>query len=395
MYDVAVVGAGPAGSTAALGIARSGLKTIVIERRTEIGVPVQCGELLPTPHEMKDLFPSAPRAQRLARVPSEVIVNKCKIMRLVSPSGHKYDFRLHANIVDRTRLDQHFARLAQNAGAEIVLQTRAVRRDPDNTLHLRGPKGSSKIKARVVVGADGPRSMVAQSIGNRYDNPSFELSQTMSFTLADVNTDPNVAEMYFGEHVAPGGYAWVIPRGSHEANVGLGVRGAFAAPDRPLRDYLHSFVKRDPLVAPRMRGGKIVRRIGATVPVAGPVERTWSDNVVLVGDAAGHVMASNGGGIPTAMVGGELAAEAVVAHLEKRTSLRLYEQAWKQEMGRELETALAVLRVADQVMRADAITEVCMRLAGSYFLEPLIRCRLPLAVEFASKTLVKTLQTIF
>ncbi len=387
-----VVGAGPAGSVAAYGLARSGFKTLLVERRREVGVPVQCGELLPTPQEMSDLFPNSPRAQRLVDVPSDIIVNRTRIMRLVSPRGRKYDFQLHANIVDRSRLDQYLARKAQDAGAKLVLRTRVTERDPNNIIDMRGPGGRTEAKARVVVGADGPRSLIAKSIGNRYDRPDVELSQTMSFTLADIETDPSIAEMYFGEHVAPGGYGWVIPRGFHEANVGLGVRAAFAAPERPLRDYLHTFVKKDPMVAPRMRGGRIIRRIGATVPVAGPVRHTWSENVVLVGDAAGHVMASNGGGIPTAMVGGELAAEAVAAHLERGTSLGQYEVAWRREMGRELETALSVLRVADEVMRSDAITEVCMRLAGSYFLEPMIRCRLPLAVDFAAKSFVKVLQ---
>lgn len=393
-YDVIVVGAGPAGSTTAIELARRGLKTLMVERRKVVGVPVQCGELLPTPREMKDLFPNAPRAQRLVDVPKEVIVNRTKIMRLVSPRGQQYDFRLHTNIIDREKFDQHLARRAQDNGAELWTRSRVTRRDPDNTLHIVRPDGKVEVRGKVVVGADGPRSLIARSIGNEYTRPDFELSQTMSYTFTEIETDPTVAEMFFGERVAPGGYAWVIPRGAHEANVGMGLRPYFAKPDKPLRNYLQYFVSKDPLVRPRMRGGKIIRRIGATVPVAGPVARTWTDNVLLVGDAAGHVMASNGGGIPTAMVGGELAALTIMRHFEHGESLATYERAWRREMGRELETALAVLRVADQVMRSDTITEVSMRLARSYFLEQLIRCRLPLAVSLAAKTFVNVLQAV-
>ncbi|MHA1216968.1 MAG: NAD(P)-binding protein, partial [Candidatus Thorarchaeota archaeon] len=84
-YDVIVVGAGPAGSTVAAAVAKSGFSTLVVERRRVVGLPVQCGELLPTPREMADLFPNSPRAQRLADVPSDVIVNRTRTMRLVSP----------------------------------------------------------------------------------------------------------------------------------------------------------------------------------------------------------------------------------------------------------------------------------------------------------------------
>jgi len=393
-YDVIVVGAGPAGSTVAAAVAKSGFSTLVVERRRVVGLPVQCGELLPTPREMADLFPNSPRAQRLADVPSDVIVNRTRTMRLVSPKGRAYDFPLEASILDRTKFDQHLATRAQDYGAELLLATRATRRDPDNTVRLRGPAGMSEVRGTVVVGADGPLSLISRSIGNVYQRPDFQLSQAQSVTLTNIEIDSTIAEMYFGSSVAPGGYAWVIPRGPDEANIGMGFRPAFAEPSCGLRDHLRAFAYSHPLVAPRTRSGRPVRRVAATIPVSGPVRRTWADNVVLVGDAAGHVMASNGGGIPTAMVGGEIAAESIVAFLENGVPLSSYENGWRREMGRELESALAVLRVADEVMLSDTVTEICMRLAGSFFLEPLIRCRLPGPVSLAARTLVPVLQRL-
>ena len=128
--------------------------------------------------------------------------------------------------------------------------------------------------------------------------------------------------------------------------------------------------------------------------MAGPVGHSYSDNVVLVGDAAGHVMASNGGGIPQALGGGYIAGHVVASHLEKGTELSVYERIWRNEFGHELDTALSILRIADSIMTSDPLTNVCMRLAGRQFLEPLIRCRLPLPVEFVSKTFVRVFNSI-
>ncbi len=391
-FDVVVVGAGPAGATVAAGTAGRGLSTILLERRRALGEPVLCGELLPTPSEMGDLFPRSPRGVRLTDVPRHLILDRTRTIRLISPRGRRYEFRFSANIIDRARFDPFLVTVAEDAGAELRLCNTVVRRNRDNTVLVRTPDGISEIRGRVVVGADGPVSVVARSIGVEYKDPSSQLSQSASVTLADVDTDVSVVEMFFGSSVAPGGYAWVIPRGPSEANVGLGLRPAFAAPGVPPRRYLHRFILSHTFVARRLRGGRVVRQIGALIPVDGPVERTYSDEgVLLVGDAAGHVMASNGGGIPTALIGGEIAAESIVNHLEFGTPLSAYEKGWKQEFGRELYTALSIRHIADKAMTTDAVTEVTMRLAGTRLLEQLIRCRLPLPVDIASRTLLRAL----
>lgn len=207
--------------------------------------------------------------------------------------------------------------------------------------------------------------------------------------MGGADVDSSVVEMYFGGKVAPGGYAWVIPKGEDIVNVGFGMRRSIAKDDAPLRTYLDRFVFKT--LASSLKGAKILSRVGAIIPVGGPLEKTWSKNVLLIGDAAGHVMASNGGGIPTALCGGMIAGDVILGHLKEETPLSEYEEQWRAEFGLELQTALRVLRVADTVMPSDAITDICMRLAGVRFLEPMIRCRLPLPVNLASKTMVKIL----
>jgi digeranylgeranylglycerophospholipid reductase len=393
-YDVAVVGAGPAGCTAARVTAEKGFKTIVIERRRRVGVPIQCGEYLPTPREMRDLLRDSPRAARLVDIPSRLVDNRCEQLRLLSPLGKAFEFKLQSNVIDRAKFDRYLSKRAVDAGVELRLETMALDRTKSNNLALRGKNGTDEISAKVVVGADGPRSMISRSIGNRYENEGRDLCPSLNFVMEDVDCDPKTTEMYFGKEIAPGGYSWIIPKGANKANVGFGMRWPFGVPGSSLKHYLHRFIKKNPILTPKTLQARITSRVGATIPVGGPVNRTFSNNVVLVGDAAGHVMASNGGGIPTALAGGEIAGEAIESHLTEGAHLSCYEDYWRREFGTELYTALRILRIADQVMESDRITDQCMRLAGSRYLKHLVKCRLPFPVDLASKTLVRVLAYI-
>ena len=389
IYDVAVIGAGPAGTSAAEVTARNDLHTLVLDRRRKVGAPVQCGELIPTPSEARRLFPNSTRMSKAVNVPAEFITNQTQVIRLISPNGKSFEFPFEANIVDRSRYDQYLADSAENVGAEIQLDSTVINRSITNELKVKTKNSVQTINSRLVIGADGSKSVVARSLGPRFIQPESDLSPALQYVMSDVDIDPTIVEMYFGSSIAPGGYAWVIPKGEGIANIGFGMRRSIGGDMTPLKRYIERFAFNT--LAQKTKNAKILQRVGAIIPVGGPLKTTWSNNVILVGDAAGHVMASNGGGIPTALCGGQIAGETVVNHLTKNASLSLYERKWRTEYGLELETALQVLRVADTVMPSDTLTDICMNLAGVRFLEPLIRCRLPLPISLASKTLVKAL----
>ncbi|MHA2386652.1 MAG: geranylgeranyl reductase family protein, partial [Candidatus Thorarchaeota archaeon] len=293
-YDVIVVGAGPAGCTAARVTAAAGFNTLVVDRRREIGVPIHCGEFLPTPQEMHDLLRDSPRASRLVDIPDKLITNRTNRLMLASPLSYKFYFKLKANVIDRTRFDQFIASQAKAAGAEILLSATAIQRSQSNRLVVHQAGKKIEMNARVIVGADGPSSLISKSMGNHYQNIGRDLCPSLNYVLTEIECDPTTTEMYFGNQIAPGGYSWIIPKGEGVANVGFGMRRPFGAPEVPLKQYLHRFIKSHPLVSSRTRKAKITSRVGAIIPVGGPVNRTYSENAVLVGDAAGHVMASNG-----------------------------------------------------------------------------------------------------
>lgn len=393
-FDVAVVGAGPAGSTTARILARKGYKTAVIERRSEIGVPIHCGELLPTIPELLDIFPHSKRLQHLGNVPKEFVTNKTSRTQLISPQGHAVEFKFGTNIIDRTKYDQYLAHQASDAGCETYLRSAVVNRSASNHIKFKSRSGPDSLDAKVVVGADGPSSIIARTLGNSYSSPERDLSPSINFIMKNVECDEDVVQMYFGRNIAPGGYSWIIPKGDSMANVGFGLRRCISTPGTSLLTYLKHFIAKNKIAAPQLKRAKVVSRVGAIIPVAGPVSKTSSNNAVLVGDAAGHVMASNGGGIPTALSGGSIAGHVIAAHLENHIPLSTYDRIWKYEFGKELDTALSVLRIADSVMTSDPLTDVCMRIAGTQFLEPLIRCRLPVPVDFVSKTFLRAFNAI-
>ena len=388
-FDVAVVGAGPAGSTAANILSSKGFKTVLIDRRKRIGVPIQCAEFLPTPAEIKDIFPRSRYMPKLVDVPSEFVTNRTSQTSLISPDGHAVDFSFKTNIIDRSKYDLHLAQQAIDAGCELHLSSLVTERSLSNVLLMRTSSGQRQLHSNVVIGADGPSSLISKTLGNYYTDVDRDLSLSLNYLMSGVECNEDEVLLFFGKNIAPGGYSWIIPKGGSKANVGFGLRKSLSVPDISLTTYMKNFIHKNKVAAPMLKSAKILSRVGALIPMAGPVPRTYSENAVLVGDAAGHVMASNGGGIPQALGGGYMAGHVIASHLEKGTTLSAYEKLWRNEFGYELDSAVSILRIADGIMSSDPLTNICMRLAGRQFLEPLIRCRLPLPVEFVSKTFVR------
>jgi digeranylgeranylglycerophospholipid reductase len=154
--------------------------------------------------------------------------------------------------------------------------------------------------------------------------------------------------------VAPSGYAWVIPKGPDTANVGLGVRAGKL--EGNIKDHLRRFC--DDL------GFEILSYGGGWIPMGGPVKRMVDGTTLAVGDAAGLVMPSNGGGISQAIISGCFAAEAIVAHLESGAPLAEYETKVRASMGKALKNSLRTKNMGYAFFKGDLITEVLLRMLG-------------------------------
>ena len=133
--DVVIVGAGPAGSTAAEVAAGLGADVLLVERKMEIGTPVQCGGFLPETQELRGLLPRATLPESLKSVPDRCVLHRTSIQRLHSPRGQSKEFPVAGRVVDRRNFDRHLALQAARAGARILTGTRA---SFDDVLRLTG-----------------------------------------------------------------------------------------------------------------------------------------------------------------------------------------------------------------------------------------------------------------
>jgi digeranylgeranylglycerophospholipid reductase len=351
--DIAIVGAGPAGSTAAEEIAAAGLEVVLIDRKAEIGTPVQCGGFLPETQELIELTPQARLPRNLIEVPERCILHRTRLQRIYASSGRSKEFIMAGRTVDRRAFDRHLAARAARAGARILPATKAFFSRPG--LNLSG-RFSGHLEAKVVIGADGPHSNIARAIGV----PPGEMGICMEYEMANVDIDPDAVEMYFGTQYAPGGYAWIIPLGADIANIGVGVRASYLSGLR-LPTILEKFVREHPVVGGRLKRGEVLAVMRGSVPAGGMPGSIQKDNVLLAGDAAGHVMATSGGGIPLAMIAGRIAGEVAAGFVKGQTGLDDYRRRINSQFGKELEQSVQIRRMVDVVMHSDRLMDALIR----------------------------------
>ncbi|MEM3518995.1 MAG: NAD(P)/FAD-dependent oxidoreductase [Candidatus Hadarchaeales archaeon] len=337
-YDVVVVGAGPAGSTAAYAAVKNGASVLMIDRRRELGVPVQCGEAL-----AEDVL------KELKIKPDEIwAVNRTRAVKIVSPGGIEIKIAERAGgkvgyLLNRKQFDKFLALRAVEAGADMMVGTyvNGIIFKDRKPAGVRGAgiHGKIEVGAKVIIAADGVGSRVARWAGiNTTVRPS-DIETCAQFQMVDVDLEsPELLEFYLGSRISPGGYAWVFPKGEDYANVGLGVIGS-RAERRPL-EYLKDFVAR----MPNLSKGRVVEINVGGVPVCGPAKKTVGDNLLIVGDAARQVNPLTGGGIDSAMragnIAGEVAAKAVREGNTSEKRLKEYEKRWREAIGKRLERYL-------------------------------------------------------
>jgi len=366
---VAVVGAGPAGSSAAEAAAAEGVRVLLIDRKREIGSPVQCGGFLPEAEELAALLPAAGLPQTLIDIPERIILHRTRWQRIYSPSGASKQFSVAGRVLDRRAYDRYLAARAARAGADILPGSRA--RLKGGALMLSGRRGG-EIRPQIIIGADGPLSSISRAMGNRVP----EMGLCLEYEMADVQIDADAAEMYFSARFAPGGYAWIIPLGRDVANVGIGVRASYLSGER-LAGILERFIAEHPVAKEKLAGGEVLAVMRGPVPAGGTAGEVFKGNMILAGDAAGHVMATSGGGIPLAVVAGGIAGRTAADAALGRAPLSIYPSRIGGEFGVQLSRSVQIRRMVDVAMKSDRLIDALFAALSPQQMKAVMRAQMP------------------
>nr|MDO8077132.1 NAD(P)/FAD-dependent oxidoreductase [Candidatus Freyarchaeota archaeon] len=347
-----VIGCGPAGAIAARSAARKGVKVAIFEEHQTVGLPEHCAGLI-----------SISGIERLnIDIPKKCIVNSVRGATFYSPSGASFSVSRRgpqAYVVDRPSLDQHLANEAQKDGVLLFTGARvtALKMGAKKTLKVSHGREST-FEAECVIDAEGVRGKFVREAG--LTPPSGDILPGVQFEVENAEVDPDRVEMFFGNSVAPGFFAWIIPTGENSARVGVGAR-------HHAMKYLKKFIENHPVASERLADAALVKKYGGSIVLCGPVPKTFTDSFLVVGDAAGQVKPTTGGGVVMgglcAQIAGDVAAEAVIEGNTGEGKLRNYQKKWRRLLSREFYFMRLVRRILNRMSdrNLDKIFETIIR----------------------------------
>jgi digeranylgeranylglycerophospholipid reductase len=325
--DVVVIGAGPGGSVAAREAKRAApaLDVVLLERDRAVGVPVRCGEGVGEAGLREFADPDG----------ADWVSRKMRRVIFVAPDDTEVVVaeRNFGYVLDRTRFDAFLAAQAGRDGVEVRCGTEAVSLDRTARgwrVRTQGVRGDEELDARVVIGADGTDAMVGRWAGLDLRVPARDMESCVQYVVTGIDFDPHAFYLHFGDGIAPGGYAWVFPKGVGVANVGLGLV-ALRSDGRNARQYLDAYLAR------RFPGGAVAGYTVGGVIVHTTARKIHGDGLMVVGDAAHMVNPLSGGGIVNAMKGGRIAgrtaARAICQGDTSERQLASFHREWMELLG--------------------------------------------------------------
>lgn len=346
MYDCLIIGAGPAGSYAAGQIAGSGFRVLVLEEHPRIGFPVHCAGIVGE-DTIKEFG-----------IPAGCVEKKLTSLKVFSPSGNIFSLPfINASVVNREKMDLFFAHEAQSAGAEYILETKALEivqnREYVKVIYKNKDK-TKDIQAKICIIASGATSDLPRNSGLSAPERYYMIAQA-EFFIDQIDG----AEIYIGKSFAPGSFAYGVSNGKNKARIGLIAR---AGVKECFENLLESPLLKDRLIKPKSSGssqladganhilednpvkpenGLIFRRIPFGIP-----RKTVAGRIISVGDAASQVKTTTGGGVHFGLTGANILADTVRRAYNGNDFapevLEEYDFLWKKELAPELETGLLI-----------------------------------------------------
>ena len=318
-FDIVILGGGPAGLSAGYFAAKAGFSVAIVERREQFGEPVACAEGISV-EGLTKVFPAD----------NEWISSKIEAIKIYTPSKRML-YVEHPDagfVLHRPKFESSLAEMNEKLGVKIFKKY-SVRKilgdDSVDGILIENDGRFLKLIGKYYIGADG-----VAGISSRWAFPKKILGEEDFHSCAQILLESDeisgepVAEFWWGKNIAPGGYAWVFPKGGNRANVGLGIVPKFSD-GKCAADYLEQFLKI------RFKNFTMVERRDGIVPTTKRFSPLGRANLLLVGDAARLTNAISGGGLDSALLSGKLAAETIADCRNREFSevLAEYEKRWR------------------------------------------------------------------
>jgi len=350
--DVLVVGAGPAGSSAARAAAEAGANTIFIDKKKEIGIPVQCAEAIG-----EYLIPYLPFS-----IPEEQLIWEIDGMSFwaegiaIERSGGFWS----GYAINREKFDKWLANNALGAGAKLHLETELINLEFSEKYYItkaivRTGVGVREIKPKVVIAADGVHSKVLNKLG--FTNLKDKYGKVLSFEMNNLNLyKPTYEQLYIGDF-APGAYAYIFPLSKTRANVGV----ASLFPTKKLEKCYAEFLE-IPEVKKQLRNGNKVLEKSGWAPIRYLTDKWVYGNVLLVGDAANQNFKPFVEGILPAIICGDIAGKNAYKFINGGDSLSNYPKGVKNKLGNLFLESDRVLDILHELGKSSDKKENLLRL---------------------------------
>lgn len=288
-FDVVIIGGNIAGAYLAYLISKSGIKTVVIEEHKETGLPLQCAGII------------SKKLADIVELDPSIVINEVNIARIYSPSGTYLELKGNESplIVDRTQLDKSFYKKAAKSGAKFYFNEKFLTYKKLKNKFIIVKTNKRKIRAKLIVGCDGPLSKVAKINGIK---PSFIYGVQVRARYPLPN---DITEMYFN-HDYKELFGWIIPEGNGICRIGM---GCLKNPGVNFKRFLSDLNINLP---------EIINRQGGLIPF-GYMKKIAFDRAILLGDSANMVKATTGGGIIMLLSAAKVASEAIINGCDKNS----------------------------------------------------------------------------
>ncbi len=350
--DVIIVGAGPAGATAAYYLAKNGVHTLLLDRQT-FPRDKTCGDFV-SPISIKEL--EAMGVAQLEEFQNTNPISKAAMYlngeELIVADMPQFDgLAKQGKVIPRRKLDNWILNAAKTQGATFIdkVLVTGFKVKPQYVEVTARIGASTRIfRAYLLIGADGTNSVVANIL---HGAPPAKANRTVGIRAYFENVQGPIdqADMHFSSESFPG-YFWLFPAGNGQANVGVGVLLQTTPSGNPPKDLFYHLTNTNPAIKNRLKKSKLSGSL-ETWPINSydPKQPLTADRVLLTGEAAGLVNAVNGEGIQYALISGRWAAQTAAECIKKgdcnQTALSGYVKKVETELAPGFETSAFIVQL--------------------------------------------------